>query len=94
MLELNQWIAQAIGRNPVFLPVPDFAAELLAKTTGRLPGAPITADQFKMLGNDNVVTGTDGLAAFGIVPTPLDAVGQDWLDIYRKHGRFAGTTPA
>jgi uncharacterized protein YbjT (DUF2867 family) len=94
MLELNRWIAQAIGRDPVFLPVPDFAAELLAKTTGWLPGAPITADQFKMLGNDNIVTGIDGLAAFGIVPTPLDAVGQDWLDIYRKHGRFAGTTPA
>ncbi len=94
MIELNRWIAQAIGRDPAFVPVPDFAAELLAKATGWLPGAPITLDQFKMLGSDNVVTGTDGLAAFGITPTPLDAVADDWLDIYRKHGRFAGTTPA
>ncbi len=88
MIELNRWIAQAIGRNPAFIEVPDFAAELIAKTTGWLPGAPITSDQFKMLGIYNVVTGTDGLATFGIVPTPLDAVAHDWLNIYRKHGRF------
>jgi uncharacterized protein YbjT (DUF2867 family) len=94
MLELNRWIAKAIGRDPVFAPVPDVAAGLLAKTTGWLPGAPITMDQFKMLGNDNVVTGKDGLAAFGIVPTPLDAVGEDWLDIYRKHGRFGQANAA
>jgi uncharacterized protein YbjT (DUF2867 family) len=94
MLELNRWIAKAIGRDPVFAPVPDFAAGLLAKTTGWLPGAPITTDQFKMLGCDNVVTGKDGLAAFGIAPTPLDAVADDWLDIYRKHGRFGQANAA
>jgi uncharacterized protein YbjT (DUF2867 family) len=94
MLELNRWIAKAIGRDPVFAPVPDFAAELLAKMTGWLPGAPITMDQFRMLGSDNVVTGKDGLAAFGIAPTPLDAVAEDWLDIYRKHGRFGQASAA
>ena len=94
MLELNRWIAAAIGRDPVFAPVPDFAAELLAKTTGWLPFAPITADQLKMLGRDNVVTSKDGLAAFGIVPTPLDAVAHDWLDIYRRHGRFGAQANA
>lgn len=88
MLELNRWIARAIGRHPAFIEVPDFATALLARTTGWLPGAPITTDQLKMLGSDNVVTGKDGLAAFDIVPTPLDAVAHDWLDIYRKHGRF------
>ncbi len=94
MLALNKWIAHAIGRDRTFVPVPGFAAELMAKTTGWLPGAPITLDQFKMLGSDNVVTATDGLAAYGITPTPLDTVADDWLNIYRKHGRFAGTTPA
>ena len=94
MLELNQWIANAIGHDRTFLPVPDFAAELMAKTTGWLPGAPITVDQFKMLGTDNVVTGTNGLAELGITPTPLDAVAHDWLDIYRKHGRFGGQVAA
>ncbi len=89
MLELNRSIARAIGHDRTFLTVPDFAAELMAKTIGWLPGAPITLDQFKMLGRDNVVSGTDGLAALGITPTPLDAVAHDWLNIYRKHGRFA-----
>lgn len=88
MIELNRWIAKAIGRDPLFIEVPDFAAKALAVGTGWMPGAPITGDQLKMLGSDNVVTGQDGLAAFGIVPTPMEAIADDWLDIYRKHGRF------
>jgi uncharacterized protein YbjT (DUF2867 family) len=92
MMGLNRWIARAIGRAPVFVEVPDIAAKMLAKGTGWMPGAPITEDQYKMLGSDNVVTGTDGLAAYGIVPTPIDVIAADWLDIYRKHGRF-GSSP-
>jgi len=92
MMELNRWIAKAIGRDPLFVEVPDIAAKMLAKGTGWMPGAPITDDQFKMLGRDNVVTGNDGLAAYGIVPTPLDVIAADWLNIYRKHGRF-GSSP-
>ncbi|WP_373474618.1 complex I NDUFA9 subunit family protein [Sphingorhabdus sp.] len=88
MIELNRWIAKAIGRDPAFIEVPDVAAEALARTTGWLPGAPITMDQFRMLGSDNVVTGENGLTAYGIVPTPMDIVAHDWLSIYRKHGRF------
>ena len=92
MMELNRWIAKAIGRTPLFAEVPDIAAKMLAKGTGWMPGAPITEDQYKMLGSDNVVTGTDGLAAYGIVPMPIDVIAADWLDIYRKHGRF-GSSP-
>ncbi len=94
MLELNKWIAKAIGREPMFVKVPDIAAKLLAKGTGWLPGAPITDDQLKMLGSDNVITGKDGLATYGIVPTSLDAVAEGWLDMYRKHGRFGTRAPA
>jgi uncharacterized protein YbjT (DUF2867 family) len=91
MLQLNEWIARATGRSgKLFVPVPDFAAKAMATGTGWLPGAPITSDQFKMLGRDNVVSGVDGLAAYGVTPTPLDAVAEGWLDIYRKHGRFDG----
>ena len=92
MMELNRWIARAIGRVPLLVEVPDIAAKMLAKGTGWMPGAPITEDQYKMLGSDNVVTGTDGLAAYAIVPTPIDVIAADWLDIYRKHGRF-GSSP-
>lgn len=92
MIELNRWIADATGRNPLFLEIPDFAAEALARSTGWLPGAPITMDQFRMLGSDNIVTGVDGLATYGIVPTPMDIVAHDWLSLYRKHGRFGTST--
>jgi uncharacterized protein YbjT (DUF2867 family) len=94
MLELNQYIAKGIGRAPTFLPVPGFAAHAMALGTGWLPMAPITLDQYRMLGSDNVVTGTDGLAALGITATPLDAVAHDWLTLYRKHGRFGGAAAA
>jgi uncharacterized protein YbjT (DUF2867 family) len=89
MRELNEWIARAIGRSKMFIDVPDLAAFGMARLTGWAPGAPMTMDQYRMLGTDNVVDpARDGFAALGISPTPLDAVAHDWLTIYRKHGRF------
>jgi uncharacterized protein YbjT (DUF2867 family) len=94
MLDLNHWIAQAIGAAPLFVEVPGFASHAMALLTGWLPAAPITLDQHRMLESDNVVAGTDGLSALDITPTPLDAVARDWLNIYRKHGRFGGQAAA
>ena len=57
---------------------------------GFLPGAPITSDQWKMLQHDNVVAPDQpGLAAFGIVPTPMASVVPQWLVRFRRNGRFA-----
>jgi uncharacterized protein YbjT (DUF2867 family) len=95
MRALNEWIAGAIGRNPVFVDVPDFAAYAMARGTGWMPGAPITLDQFRMLGSDNVVRADhDGLAKMEIAATPLDSMAHDWLNIYRKHGRFGSRASA
>ncbi len=92
MRQLNEWIAAATGREKMFVDVPNIAAHALAAATGWLPGAPITMDQFRMLGSDNVVNrARDGMAALQISPTPLDAVAHDWLTIYRRHGRFGAT---
>ncbi len=92
MRSINEWIANATGREKIFVDVPDFAASALALTTGWLPGAPITRDQMKMLAHDNVVDpARDGLAKLGIAATPIEAVAHDWLNIYRKHGRFGDT---
>ena len=89
MLALQQWIAERIGRTPLFLEVPDLMAGALATLTGWLPGAPITRDQWLMLQSDNIVGAkAKGLSALGLVATPLDAVAHDWLLIYRRHGRF------
>ena len=89
MQELNRWIARAIDRDPAIMPVPDAAAELMARLTGWMPGAPMTWDQWLMLARDNVVdSGAEGLDAFGIAPTPLAAAAPGWLVRYRRHGRF------
>ena len=93
MTALNEWLAKATGRDPNFVPVPDFAGGILATLMGVLPGAPITRDQWLMLQQDNVVSpGAKGLEAFGIAPTPMEAVAPAWLVQYRPHGRFATTT--
>lgn len=91
MEEINRWLAATIGHNPAFFPMPDALSEALARFTGWMPGAPITLDQWKMLGKDNVVSsGAQGLAAFGIAqPTSLRGVAESWLVRYRKHGRFS-----
>lgn len=92
MTGINRWIAEATGRDRPLLEIPDEVSGLLATLTGWLPGAPITRDQWLMLQSDNVVAAkARGLAALGIVPTPLDAVAPGWLVQYRKHGRFGAT---
>jgi NADH dehydrogenase len=91
MLELQQWIARQIGRNPSFVPLPDALGGLLAA----LPGVPVSRDQWKLLQSDTVVAnGADGLAALGITPTPLAAIAPGWLVRYQRAGRFARPTAA
>ena len=90
MGELQRWIADATGRSPLFVDVPDVVAGALASGLGWAPGAPITKDQWLMLQKDNVVAGgADGLAQLGVTPTSLESVADGWLVQYRRLGRFA-----
>ncbi len=89
MGELVRWIAKTLGRKPNFVELPDFAGALLA----RLPGSPISRDQWLMLQQDNVVAaGAPGLAELGVTPAPLAAVAPDYLVRFRKAGRFGRRT--
>ncbi len=89
MGELIRFIADAVGRSPHILELPDAVGALLAK----LPGAPITRDQWLMLQHDNVVgEGAEGLAALGIAATPLAAAAPEWLVRFRRQGRFGRRT--
>lgn len=90
MRALNAWIAEAIGRKPAMIDIPDDIAGAMAKIGGGLWGAPMTYDQWLMLQRDNVVQpGAEGFEAFGIAPSPLAALAPSWLVAYRRHGRFA-----
>ena len=89
MRGLNEWLAKAIGCNSLFIDMPDFAASAMATLTGWLPAAPITRDQFKMLGRDNIVNpALDGMKVFDIPATPMEIAKQEWLSRFRKNGRF------
>ncbi|HEY7007052.1 MAG TPA: complex I NDUFA9 subunit family protein [Sphingomicrobium sp.] len=89
MVELHRAILELTGQKPEIVETPDFVAGLIAKL-GFLPGAPLTRDQWMMLQRDNVPEkGSQGLEAFGINPTPLAAVGYEWLGRFQGN-RFAG----
>jgi NADH dehydrogenase len=90
MVDLHRAILEITGQEPELTPVPDLLASLLSRL-GWLPGAPLTRDQWLMLGRDNVPSGElPGLEAFGIRPTPLAAVAYEWLGRFHKGGKFAG----
>ena len=85
MRALHEAVLQASGQDTELVDMPDFLADLLSRF-GFLPGAPLTRDQWRMLQHDNVpAAGATGLEAFGITPTPLAAVAEEWL------GRFGGS---
>lgn len=88
MRALTAEIGRLAGQDTGLIDLPDVAAAGMAKL-GFLPGAPLTWDQWLMLKKDNVAGGKNGLAAFGIEPTPLDAVAGEWLGRFREGGRFA-----
>ena len=85
---LQDFIAGETGREPTFVPVPDAIGGAVATVASFLHGAPITRDQWLMLQTDNVAT-SDGFAAFGIEPTPMDAIAPAWLVQFKPRGRFA-----
>ena len=91
MVELHRAILELTGQDPEIVHMPDFVTGLIARL-GFLPGAPITRDQWMMLQRDNIVSGKlPGLKAFGIEPTPLAAVGIEWLGRFNRGGRFTGS---
>lgn len=95
MLDLNQRIARAQGRSPLFLPLPDAASAAFATLTGWLPLAPLSRDQWKLLKAGNVVSPkAKGLKALGITPRPLGLFLDRWMVRFRKHGRFGAKASA
>jgi uncharacterized protein YbjT (DUF2867 family) len=90
MVELHRVVLELTGQDSDVVELPDAVGNWLSKF-GWLPGAPLTRDQWLMLQRDNVPSGEfPGLEAFGIRPTPLAAVGMEWLGRFNKGGKFAG----
>jgi NADH dehydrogenase len=81
--EILGWILAQIQRNRPLVPMPSAAAELMA----RIPFSGLTHDQLLMLARDNVADpALPGLAALGVVPTPIDLIVPAYLARYRRGG--------
>jgi uncharacterized protein YbjT (DUF2867 family) len=91
--QLLQRIIRETGRSNLLLPLPDGLAKLMAVPLSLVPKPLLTPDQVTLLGTDNVVSDeaiAEGrtLAAFGIPPTPMDAILPSYLWRFRRHGQF------
>ena len=85
--ELLAYILHETRRHRLLWNVPLGLARLQARLGELVPGKPFTRDQLTMLATDNVVAaGMPGLAALGVVPTPLELVVPEYLDRYREGG--------
>ncbi|RLL51549.1 complex I NDUFA9 subunit family protein [Mariprofundus sp. EBB-1] len=98
MLEL---LMNTLDRNRLLIPVPGFAAKLMATFTGILPTPPITLDQLKLLSHDNTIDGEAFPTQFGtasaleqILPSYIGQSQaeelQQRLDSSRQHYRKGG----
>ncbi len=81
--ELMTLLLSVIKRDRLLLPMPFFAARIIARFAQFLPKPPLTPDQVILLEEDNVVTGDNGLASFGITPQPIEGLLPDYLSRYR-----------
>ncbi len=91
--ELVRWTARIIGKRRWIIALPDALSAVQARVGEWLPGKPISRDNFKSLKIDSVGT-HDGLAALGIVATPMDIIvprmlrgisRQTRYDLFREH---------
>ncbi len=89
MMELNRRIARATRRSPLLVGLSDGLGALIAA----MPLTPISRDQYALLRQGNVASGTlPGLAELGVQARPLDLFLDRWLVTYRRHGRFGTRT--
>ena len=91
--ECMERMLAAIERKRLLLPVPFWAANLMAGVAQWLPGSPLTPDQVRMLRTDNVVSAAAQdsdrtLEGLGIRPASLAAVIPTYLVRFRPHGQY------
>ena len=91
--QVYELILAKTNRRRCLVPVPLGLASVQAAFLQFLPDPPLTPDQVKLLGRDNVLSGeAPGLADLGISPTAAGPVLDTYMDRHRAGGRF--TQPA
>lgn len=91
--QLMERVLRETNRSRPLVPLSAGIARLLSLPMGLLPSPLLTGDQIIQLQSDNVVSDAAlrdqrTLAAFGVTPTPMDAILPTYLWRFRKHGQF------
>lgn len=78
--ELVELVLERMGRRRIVIPVPFGVWDMLAGAMARHPNPPLTRDQVKLLGSDNVVAeGALTLADLGIRPVRVEDILPDCI---------------
>ena len=94
--QIAAYAASISGHWCPILPLSRALARVQAELCEHLPGKPFSRDNWRSLGQDSVLTGANGLALLGIVPTPIAAVipalyaRSSARGRYSEHRRHAG----
>ncbi|MDJ0979389.1 MAG: complex I NDUFA9 subunit family protein [Erythrobacter sp.] len=89
MMEINERIATAQGRQRRFIAMPDGISAFFAA----LPLTPMSKDQWTLLKPGSIVSGEHRtFAELGIEPKPLGLFLDKWMTRYRRFGRFGLST--
>jgi len=92
--EILKIVLAKTTRRRCLVPLPLGLAAIQAGFLEYLPVPPLTRDQVKLLGRDNVVAHDAlTLADLGIGATPVDAVLDSYMDRYRPGGRYTAPRP-
>jgi uncharacterized protein YbjT (DUF2867 family) len=87
--ELMEFLLRAIDRKRLLVPFPSWLMMLKAYFWQFLPTPPLTPDQVRMLGTDNVVSpGALTFADLGIAPDGIEAVAPAYLWRFRLRGQY------
>ncbi len=84
--ELMEIMLEVIERRRLLLPLPLGASRLMGSLMQIMPAPLLTRDQVESLTVDNIVTGEDGLAAYGIEPTSMAVILPTYLARFRRGG--------
>lgn len=85
--ELVEYTAQETGTYRIIVGLSDRLARLQARVLERVPGRPMTYDNYLSMQRDNVCEG-EFPAVFGIQPTSLDAVAPRYLAEHTLKARY------
>lgn len=86
--EIVEYVRDQQHRRTKILPLPDFLSKLQGAVMQYLPGKPFTLDNYRSLQRDAVCSEGNGLDAFGIEPTGMDAAVPFYLSPRRPRRHY------